>query len=64
MLGLNRIRPSSQSRTRGWRTATGPVPVIISRSGSCPWRTTRWRPVSVLRSAYCPRKSATSASTA
>src|SRR6478752_4204219 len=24
---------ASRSRTRGWRTATGPMPVMISRSG-------------------------------
>jgi putative transposase len=29
------------SRTRGARTGTGPMPVMISRSGRCPWRTTR-----------------------
>src|SRR5215469_9266349 len=48
----------------GWRTATGPMPVMISRSGRWPWRTTRWWPVAVLRSAYFARNSATSASTA
>src|ERR1700719_5176613 len=32
---------ASRSRTRGWRTATGPIPVMISRSGRWPWRTTR-----------------------
>src|SRR6516164_4429343 len=55
---------ASRSRTRGWRTATGPMPVMISRSGRWPWRTTRCRPVSVLRSACLERNSATSASTA
>src|SRR5262252_5514346 len=55
---------ASRSRTRGWRTATGPMPVMISRSGRWPWRTTRWWPVAVLRSAYFARNSATSASTA
>ena len=25
--------PASRSRTRGWRTATGPMPVMTSRSG-------------------------------
>jgi hypothetical protein len=35
--GENRMRPgsaapASRSRTRGWRTATGPMPVITSRS--------------------------------
>jgi hypothetical protein len=28
-----RRREGSRSRTRGWRTATGPIPVITSRSG-------------------------------
>src|SRR6516162_3281858 len=55
---------ASRSRTRGWRTATGPMPVMISRSGRWPWRTTRWWPVSVLRSVCFARNSATSASTA
>jgi hypothetical protein len=27
----------ARSRTRGQRTATGPMPVTISRSGRCPW---------------------------
>mgnify|MGYP003694460301 CR=1 FL=1 len=42
---------ASRSRTRGWRTATGPMPVMISRSGRWPWRTTRcWpAPRSILR---------------
>src|SRR5713101_1992507 len=55
---------ASRSRTRGWRTATGPMPVMISRSGRWPWRTTRCWPVSVLRSACFARNSASSASTA
>src|SRR6266852_5785394 len=55
---------ASRSRTRGWRTATGPMPVMISRSGRWPWRTMRCRPVSVLRSACLAKNSATSASTA
>src|SRR6516165_6933790 len=55
---------ASRSRTRGWRTATGPMPVMISRSGRWPWRTTRWWPVSVLRSVCFARNSVTSASTA
>src|ERR1700751_5548698 len=55
---------ASRSRTRGWRTATGPMPVMISRSGRWPWRTTRRWPVSVLRSACLAKNSATSASTA
>ena len=55
---------ASRSRTRGWRTATGPMPVMISRCGRWPWRTTRCWPVSVLRSVCFARNSATSASTA
>src|SRR6266851_2703683 len=55
---------ASRSRTRGWRTATGPTPVMISRCGRWPWRTTRCWPVSVLRSVCFARNSATSASTA
>src|SRR5215813_4835014 len=55
---------ASRSRTRGWRTATRPMPVMISRSGRWPWRTTRCWPVSVLRSVCFARNSATSASTA
>src|ERR1700726_567567 len=65
--GEYRMRASSvasRSRTRGWRTATGPMPVMISRSGRWPWRTTRCWPVSVLRSLCFARNSATSASTA
>ena len=30
--------PEARSRTRGWRTATGPMPVMISRCGRLPWR--------------------------
>src|SRR5271169_2603960 len=55
---------ASRSRTRGWRKATGPMPVMISRSGRWPWRTTRRWPVAVFRSACFARNSATSASTA
>src|ERR1700756_2171753 len=55
---------ASRSRTRGWRTATGPMPVMISRSGRWPWRTTRCWPVAVFRSACFARNSATAASTA
>src|SRR2546427_8938204 len=40
------------------------MPVMISRSGRWPWRTTRCWPVSVLRSVCLARNSATSASTA
>src|SRR3954465_14604716 len=49
---------------RGARTATGPRPVMILRSGRWPWRTSRWRPSSVCLSAWPLRKAATSASTA
>src|SRR5689334_7246324 len=62
------MRPASsaapRSRTRGWRTPTGPMPVITSRSGRCPCRTTRLRPVAVFRSTCLARNSATSASIA
>src|ERR1700758_1656219 len=54
----------TRSRTRGQRTATGPMPVTISRSGRCPWRTNRWRPSSVRLSEWQLSKAATSASTA
>ena len=40
------------------------MPVTISRSGRCPWRTSRWRPSSVRLSAWTLSKAATSASTA
>src|SRR5262249_56345477 len=40
------------------------MPVTISRSGKCPWRTNRARPSAVSLSAWSPRKPATSASTA
>src|SRR5262249_30202574 len=55
---------AARSRTRGQRTATGPMPVTISRSGKCPWRTNRARPSAVSLSAWSPRKTAISASTA
>ncbi len=38
------VSPAPRSRTLGQRTATGPMPVWISRSGKYPWRTTRRRP--------------------
>src|SRR5882757_5223203 len=60
-----RCEPSpTRARTRGQRTPTGPMPVMISRSGKWPWRTSRWRPSSVVSSAYLLSKVATSASTA
>jgi hypothetical protein len=37
---------------------------MISRSGKCPWRTSRWRPSLLVSSAYLLSKVATSASTA
>ena len=40
------------------------MPVWISRSGKCPWRTIRRRPAESVRCAYASTKSATSASTA
>src|SRR5215213_3265416 len=63
------MRPASssaapRSRTRGWRTPTGPMPVITSRAGRCPWRTTRLKPEAVFRSICLARNSATSASIA
>src|SRR3954464_3883417 len=64
---VNRMRLSPapmRSRTRGARTATGPRPVMIARSGRWPWRTSRWRPSSVCLSAWRLRKAVTSASTA
>src|SRR4051812_26523824 len=60
-----RLSPAPvRSRTRGARTATGPRPVMIVRSGRWPWRTSRWRPSSVCVLAWPLRKAATSASTA
>src|SRR5881392_4221031 len=54
----------TRSRTRGHRTATGPMPVMISRLGRCPCRTSRWWPSSVSLSAWSLSKATTSASTA
>src|SRR3954453_2393680 len=60
-----RLSPAPvRSRTRGARTATGPRPVMMARSGRWPWRTSRCRPSSVCLSAWPLRKAATSASTA
>src|ERR1700732_4319677 len=53
-----------RSRTRGHRTATAPMPVMISRSGRCPWRTSRRQPSSVNLSVWVLSQAATSASTA
>src|SRR4030081_2235872 len=54
----------TRSRTRGHRTATAPMPVTISRSGRCPWRTSRRPPSSVNLSVWVLSQAATSASTA
>src|ERR1700737_2832330 len=54
----------TRSRTRGHRTATAPMPVMTSRSGRCPWRTSRRRPSSVNLSVWVRTQAATSASTA
>src|SRR6202047_2854304 len=54
----------TRSRTRGHRTAAEPMPVPISRSGRCPWRTSRRRPSSVNLSVWVLSQAATSASTA
>src|ERR1700719_3060724 len=54
----------ARSRTRGHRTTTAPMPVMISRSGRCPWRTSRRRPSSVNLSVWVLSQAATSASTA
>src|SRR5580704_15604858 len=54
----------TRSRTRGARTPTGPIPVMISRSGKCPWRTNRCWPSSVKKPEFRSRKSEISASMA
>ena len=41
---VKRMAPSPRSRTRGWRTLTGPIPVWMKRSSRYPLRTTRRRP--------------------
>src|SRR5208337_4984516 len=43
---VKRIRApvvAPRSRAFGFCTSTGPIPVWIARTGSCPWRTTRRR---------------------
>src|SRR4029077_3819344 len=65
--GEYRMRASSvasRSRTRGWQTATGPMPVMISRCGRWPLPTPRSWSAFVFRSLCFARNSATSASTA
>ncbi len=65
---VKRMRsPSSdapRSRAFGFCTLTGPIPVWIVRTGSCPWRTTRWRPSGRTRSAFKARNVSNSISTA
>ena len=41
-----------RSRAFGFCTLTGPIPVWIVRTESCPWRTTRWRPSARARSEF------------
>src|SRR5215831_18640605 len=60
----NAVLTFADAVTHAQRTATGPMPVMISRSGRCPWRTSRARPSSVSLSACMLSKAATSASTA
>src|SRR5271165_5015170 len=47
-----------------FRTSTGPIPVWIARTGSCPWRTTRRRPSERASSAFKASNVSNSASTA
>jgi hypothetical protein len=36
-MDVKQMRPASpRSRTGGWRTTTGPMPAVTSRSGKCP----------------------------
>src|SRR4030081_3662688 len=42
----------TRSRRRGQHTPRAPMPVMISRSGRCPWRTSRRRPSSVTFNVY------------
>ena len=55
---------AARSRAFGFCTSTGPIPVWIARTGSCPWRTTRWRPSGSTSSAVEARNVSNSASTA
>ena len=48
----------------GFCTSTGPIPVRIARTRSCPWRTTRRRPSGSTSSAVEARNVSNSASTA
>ncbi len=46
---------TERSRTRGHRTATGPIPVMISRAGRWPWRTNcRCHPRSAAKRWHAP----------
>src|SRR5271168_5018993 len=56
--------PAARSRAFGFCTSTGPIPVWIARTGSCPWRTTRRRPSASTSSAVEARNVSNSASTA
>ena len=60
----SRSSPSSTEYALGLSASTGPIPVWIGRAGSCPCRTTRWRPSGSSRSACLARNAANSASTA
>src|SRR5271167_2915623 len=53
-----------RSRAFGFVTSTGPIPVWIARTGSCPWRTTRRRPSGSTSSAVEARNVSNAASTA
>ena len=54
------MAPSPRSRTRGWRTLTGPIPVWMKRSGRYPLRTTRRRPAASTSAAWLPKNTETS----
>src|SRR6202453_4921202 len=57
-------RSGGRSRAFGFCTSTGPIPVWIARTGSCPWRTTPRRPSGSTSSAVETRNVSNSASTA
>ena len=67
MFDVKRMRSpeaAARSRTFGFCTSIGPIPVWIARTGSCQWRTTRRRPSGSTSSAVEPRNASNSASTA
>src|ERR1700722_13215127 len=67
MFEVKRMRsPEAVARSRafGFCTSTGPIPVWIARTGSCPWRTTRRRPSGSTSSSVEARNVSNSASTA